>query len=90
MLSNATATRLAAYNTIVASDAVSSITSETYTTNEYNAFRKGMLSISKSVPTTLGGCAHSHAYIILSSTGLNKLTGANTARTSAAPPNPTP
>ena len=45
MLSNATVTRLTAYNTIVASDAVFLITSKTYTTNEYNVFREGMLSV---------------------------------------------
>ena len=90
MLSNATATHSAAYNTIIASNAVTPITSKMYTTNKYNAFHKGMLSVSKSVPTTLGGGTHGHAYVILSDAGINKLTGTNTARTFTAPPNPTP
>ena len=47
MFSNATATRSVAYNTIVASDAISPITSEMYNTNEYNAFHKGILRIQK-------------------------------------------
>ena len=55
MWTNAIATRSEAYNTIAASDTVTPITSESYTTDDYNALRKGLISAAKSVPTTLCG-----------------------------------
>ena len=90
MSTNATATRSAAYNTIVASDAVTPITSELYTTDEFLTFHKGLISVSKSVLITLCGGTTGHAFIILDDAGLDKLTGTATTRMFAAAPSTIP
>ena len=91
MSTNATATRSAAYNTIIASsDAVTPITSESYTTDDYIQLRKGLISASKSVPTTLCGGTTGHAFIILDDAGLDQLVGTPTTRTFAVAPSTTP
>ena len=90
MSTNATATRSAADNTIVASDAVTPIINESYTTDDYNQLRKGLISASKSVPTTLCGGTNGHAFIILNDAGLALLVDAPTTRTFAAAPSTIP
>ena len=91
MSTNATATRSAAYNTIIASsDAVTPITSESYTTDDYIQLRKGLISASKSVPTTLCGGTTGHAFIILDAASLDLLVGTATTRTFAVAPSTIP
>ena len=90
MSTNATVTRSAAYNTIIASDETNPITNESYTTDDYIKLRKSLISASKSVPTTLCGGTTGHAYIILDDAGLNQLVGTPTTRTFAVAPSTTP
>jgi hypothetical protein len=91
MSTNATATRSAAYNTIIASsDAVTPITSESYTTDDYIQLRKGLISASKSVPTTLCGGSTGHAFIILDAASFDLLVGTATTRTFVVSPSTIP
>ena len=90
MSTNATVTCSAAYNTIVASDEITPITSESYTTDDYIKLRKILISASKSVPTTLCGGTTGHAFIILDAAGLDLLVGTVTTRAFTVAPSTTP